>query len=253
MILKKVLDYAKQARAGSEYAGVIASVKESFDAAYAQAENIYQDGTATQEQINRAWMILMKEIHKLGFQAGDKAQLKLLISEAGALDLSLYVPAGQAEFSNAVANAKDCYYDGDALEGDVEQAVDALLEAMLNLRYKADKGVLESALAKAAEIDTASYSAQSVAVFEAANAAAKAINDNTNATQAEVDGAVDRLNAAIDGLVKVDAVPEKGNTAIAGDATRATGNAKTSDAASTAAVAVMALACAASILSRKKK
>ena len=133
-ILEKVLDYAKQAKAGSEYAGVIASVKESFDAAYAQAENIYQDGTATQEQINRAWMILMKEIHKLGFQAGDKAQLELLISEAEALDLSLYVPAGQAEFSNAVANAKGCYYDGDALEGDVEQAVDALLEAMLNLR-----------------------------------------------------------------------------------------------------------------------
>lgn len=252
-ILEKVLDYAKQAKAGSEYAGVIASVKESFDAAYAQAENIYQDGTATQEQINRAWMILMKEIHKLGFQAGDKAQLELLISEAEALDLSLYVPAGQAEFSNAVANAKGCYYDGDALEGDVEQAVDALLEAMLNLRYKADKGVLKSALAKAAEIDTASYSAQSVAAFEAANTAAKAINDNANATQAEVDGAVDRLNAAIDGLVKVDAVPEKGNTAIAGDATRATGNAKTGDAASTAAVAVMALACAASILSRKKK
>ena len=36
-ILEKVLDYAKQAKAGSEYAGVIASVKESFDAAYAQA------------------------------------------------------------------------------------------------------------------------------------------------------------------------------------------------------------------------
>lgn len=125
---------------------------------------------------------------------------------------------------------------------------------MLNLRYKADKSVLESVLAKAFGIDTAAYTAESVAAFNAANDKAKAINNDANATQAEVKEAIDTLNAAIDALVEINAVPA--GTSVNGDTALTTGrsNAKTGDTVPfTAAVTMLALTGFAVIISKKKK
>ena len=47
--------------------------------------------------------------------------------------------------------------DSDALLEDVTQAQDALLEALMNLRFKPDKSILKQLVEKASNIDTASY------------------------------------------------------------------------------------------------
>ena len=248
-ILKKVYDYATEAKAGSEYAGAIGSVKASFDAAYEEAGRVYADETATQEEVDSAWMNLMKEIHKLGFQAGDKKQLELLLFEADKIDLSKYVEAGQAEFTAAVEKAENCYNDADALQGDVEEAVEALLEAMLNLRFKADKSVLANALAKASLIDTAAYTVESVQNFNAAQAAAEATMNNealSRDDQAQVNKAAADLNEAINNLVP--------KAAVQGDAGMQTGgsSAKTGD-TTPIAVAFAAITLAGACLLIKKR
>lgn len=254
-ILNKVIAYAQQQYEDPSFEQVIDMVQETFKAALESARTVAGDPYATQEEIDAAWQSLMSEIHKLGFVRGDKTSLAGLLDVAAQYEaeISSYTPATADRFVAVLAEARVTYADGNAMQDDVAAAESTLLEAMLNLRYKADKGVLESVLAKAAEIDTALYSPQSVSVFEAANAEAKAIHDNLNVTQAEVDSAADRLNAAINGLVKLNTAPEKGNSVIAGDANRTTGNAKTGDVAPTAAVAVLALLSAAYVLSRKKK
>ena len=67
---------------------------------------VFADEAATQAEIDSAWISLMNEIHKLGFQAGDKKQLEVVFTQASEIDLSNYVAAGQEEFKAALANAE---------------------------------------------------------------------------------------------------------------------------------------------------
>ena len=61
-----------------------------------------------------------------------------------------YVEAGQAEFIEALEAAQDLLADKDnAMQAEIETAETNLLNAMLNLRYKADKSILEDVIAEA--------------------------------------------------------------------------------------------------------
>ena len=126
---------------------------------------------------------------------------------------------------------------------------------MVELRLKADKSLLEQTMATAAAIDTAAYTAETVAAFNAANDNANAVYANENATQDEVDSANAALAEAIAALQPVEAAaPAPADTAIAGDktVTTGTGSAKPGDTAPFAAAALVVLAGAGVLLSKKK-
>ena len=111
--------------------------------------------------------------------------------------------AGQAEFTEALAKAKEVLADGDAFQEDIDNAWNALVDAISNLRLKADKSVLEDLINEANGIDTSLYTEESVAAFRAAFTAADAVlADETLSEddQAKVDEAANALSAAIDGL-----------------------------------------------------
>ena len=65
-----------------------------------------------------------------------------------------------------------------------------------------DKSVLEAAIAEAEQVDTSLYTPQSVAAFTEALNAAKAVNEDAEATQEAIDQAVNDLAAAKAGLVE---------------------------------------------------
>ncbi len=73
---------------------------------------------------------------------------------------------------------------------------------------EADKGALGSAVDDAGKIDKSKYTAESVAVLEAAVAAAKALQADPAATQAAVDAAAKAVRDAISGLVKSGGTPD---------------------------------------------
>lgn len=246
-ILKKVLDYAVQAKAGEEYANVIASVKASFDAALLSADEVYRDTTAPQAEVDRAWMNLLSEIHKLGFQAGDKTQLELLLSYAKTIDLTNYVQQGQSEYTAALAAAQACFEDGDALTNEVNLAAQELLDAMMNLRLKADKSILEELLVRAGGIDTTLYSAETIESFLQAKKEAERVFADSESTQQAVDSAVDSLERALGQLMPLDPAP-----AVQGqsDSTSANGSPKTGDPFS--AVGILLLAASGSVLLKRK-
>ncbi len=146
----------------------------------------------------------MNEIHKLGFVAGDKTALASLIAAAEGIDLSKYVEAGQVEFTAALEAAQRVHKDGDAMQAEINEVADNLLNAMLNLRYKEDKSILEEVVSEAEKVYANAYTAESYAVLEAAVNEAKAVLENENATQEEVDAAVQSVQAAMDSLVAVE-------------------------------------------------
>lgn len=255
-ILNKVIAYAEEEAESEAFDNVIQDVQVSFAAALKDAQIVAANIGATQQEVDAAWQSLMTEIHKLGFVRGDKTGLGELIELANSFNAQIdrYTPATAQPFVEALADANTVYADGNAMQEDVETAESTLLNAMMNLRYRADKSVLEAVLAQAAELDTTAFTAQSVATFNTANEEAKAVYGNENAQQEEVNAAADNLSAAIDSLVVVGAETE-GET-VRGDIamTTASGNAKTGDSAPAAvAFALLALACTGFVWNKKKK
>ena len=93
--------------------------------------------------------------------------------------------------------------DGDALQGDVNEAWDALVTAMENLRLKANKDALEVLLNDVAGLDPSQYTEKSAAAFRTALASAQAVfADETLSEddQKKVDDAAAALKEAKDGL-----------------------------------------------------
>ncbi|EEG28448.1 hypothetical protein CLOSTMETH_03954, partial [[Clostridium] methylpentosum DSM 5476] len=101
----------------------IPMVQESFDAALAAAKEVADNPQASQEQINSAWITLMNEIHKLGFQKGDKSGLQAAYDEATALDQDEYED-GEAKdnFNLAIENAKAVLDDENAVQSEIDRA-----------------------------------------------------------------------------------------------------------------------------------
>ena len=104
---------------------------------------------------------------------------------------------------DALKAAQDVAGDGDAMQEDVDSATEALLNAILAQRFKANKDILEGLIGKAESMDLTGYTAQSVATFRTALANAQAVMADATLSeddQKTVDAAAEQLDAAIRGL-----------------------------------------------------
>lgn len=125
-------------------------------------------------------------------------------AEAMVAEQDKYVQTDWQQLVDALAQAQELLADsGNALAGDVGEASNALLNAILAQRYKANKENLEDILNQAQAVDLSGYTAQSVAVFQAALAEAQALMaDETLSVEDQdaVDAAVEALASAMNGL-----------------------------------------------------
>ena len=212
-LLQKTYDYAKNLSTE----GVTDSAKAYFEKVLAEAEAVLNNAAATQEEVDTAWNNLLEGIWGLGITQGDKTMLEQLIVKAEAMipNQDKYVQDNWQQLVDALADAKAMMDNGDALEEDIQPVADALLEAILAQRFKADKSNLEDLINKAESIDLSKYTEESVAVFRAAFKAANAVLADESLSEDDqdvVDNAVAELNAAIENLsVKDDATnPDDG-------------------------------------------
>ena len=200
-LLQKTYDYALTLSTQ----GVTESAKKLFEDALAQAKAVLDDPDATAEEINSAWDDLLVGIWSLGLTQGDKTMLEQLITKAEAMveASDKYVADHWQALLDALETALAVQADGDAMQEDVDQAAEALLKAILDQRFKADKSILEGLIAQAQRIDLTGYTAQSVATFRTALAEAQAVladDSLSEEEQSQVDAMVDKLTAAIHGL-----------------------------------------------------
>ena len=70
----------------------------------------------------QAWSNLIKAMQYLEFKKGDKTDLEKVIALADEINNSLdsYLDAGKDAFTTALAEAKDVYADGNAMQDDVD-------------------------------------------------------------------------------------------------------------------------------------
>ena len=198
-----------------------------------------------------------------GAEAAHLPQKLVELAETFVLNIDRYTPVTAEPFTANLSAAKETLADGNAMQEDVAKSETALLDAMMNLRYRADKSVLEAVLAQANDVDLSTYSEAELAAFNAAKAAAEAVYNDVNAEQDAVNDAVSALQAAIipvtealndtttptDTDITTPDAPTQGDTTL----TTGGGNAKTGEAAPIAlAVAAVSLVGAALFISKKR-
>ena len=200
-LLQATYDYA----VNLDTTGVVQAAVDAFQKAMDEAKAVLDNPNATQEQVNTAWDNLLEGIWGLGLKQGDKTMLELLIHKAEGMlpNESKYLPDHWQELLDALAAGQDVMEDGNALQGDVETAVDELLTAILAQRFKADKSILEDLIGAAQDMDLTGYTAESVATFRSALAAAQAVMADESLSEDDqqvVNDAVAALQSAMDGL-----------------------------------------------------
>ena len=202
-ILERFLNTAKEHVANGDVDSCVESVQKLFEEAIAEGEAVMADENATRDEVINASRKLMLAVNALDMKAADKTDLEMAVELAEMIDLTDYVEAGQQEFLDALAIAKEVLADGDTMQPGADEAWNALVDAIGNLRMKADKDVLEDFLNEAAGLDLSQYTEESAAVFKNALASAQAVFADASLSeddQKTVDDAAAALEKARDGL-----------------------------------------------------
>ena len=213
-----VLEYAIELAGGVNTDGVIDTVKENFENALQNAQDILAkvqsgDASVTQNQVDNAWRNLIKAMQYMEFKEANKDDLAKVIALAEEMNgkLDKYLDEGKAAFTTALTEAKEVYENEIATQEEVTSAWQNLLDAMANMMLKPDKGLLEDLITQAEGLNEADYEAQSFAVMRTALAAAKEVFDNVDADQEEIDASAAALKDAIAKLTLSAGTDQPGN------------------------------------------
>ena len=176
--------------------------KSSFINALEAAKDVYDNKDVSIQDIAKAYNDILIQYKEIGIPVGDKYNLSDLINMAEAINLDRFLNKGQEEFKNSLKSAKDILEVEDAAEIDVYKVYEALYNSMMNLELKADKTKLYEAITESEKINLNLYTENSKAGLLSAIEAAKLIKANSEATQEEVDSALENINNAVNDLVK---------------------------------------------------
>ena len=119
-----------------------------------------------------------------------------------------------------MTNAKAVLDDADATQEAVDASYEALIRAYLDLRLIPNKDLLQGLINKAETLNATNYSAKTWSVMTKALDEAKAVFNDPEASQEEVDNAKEVLTKAMAGLEMIEASnPVKASDATASVAT----------------------------------
>ncbi|PTJ48717.1 hypothetical protein BU051_01020 [Staphylococcus simulans] len=169
-----------------------------------KAKAVLEDPNATQAEVDAAKDALNKAIEAKAVQ--DKADavnaaleaLKAELEKAKAINKDDYTPNSVEPLVDAMAVAQGIVNNPESVTVDqIKAATQALKDAQVGLVAKADKTELEKAINNAEGLTLDPTDKEDKAVQDAL-AKAIAVQENPNATQAEVDAAKDALNKAVE-------------------------------------------------------
>ncbi len=182
----------------------------AFRDALAYAKEVLDNGT-DQAKVNEAKTMLEKALSGLKEnpeEKTDKSVLEKLYNAHKDDKQGNYIDESWKAFTKARENAKKVLNDDAASQEDINKAVSALNSALSNLKEKtdeedkADKSELQKLYDKHKNDKQGSYTDASWKQFQSAMEAAKVVLDNEDASQADVDKAVDSLEKAVKNLKK---------------------------------------------------
>ena len=183
---------------------------DAFKTALTAAENALADENTLQDDLDAKKAALETAINGLVAVKPievDKTALNKAIADAGALNAADYTEESWAALEAALAKGKDVYADENAEQGAVNEAANAIKQAInglvkVDIENPVDKTELADALKANKELaenepeGDESLNPETYGAFKKAYEAADAVNKDEDATQEAVDKAVADLKAA---------------------------------------------------------
>lgn len=174
-----------------------------FADALANAKKVLDNADSTAAAYSQAYTNLTNVAAQL---ETTKDKLTRVLTGYQNFDTTGYSEGSIANYKKQVKEAEELLKKEGATGADFARALENLKKAKAALSTeepaKTDKTNLTAAVAEAEKVNKADYTDDSVKSFEQALTAAKAVLEDTYATQAEVDAAVNTLKQAADALVK---------------------------------------------------
>ena len=195
---------AEQTESGCYTEESWAAVQTALDAARALAA----DETASQEDVDNAFLelitacnLLENSVQRVGLKAAIEGAKAILADTEG---LEQYTPESVEALRSALAEAERVYAEESADQETVNAATRSLMDAVTGLVVEDKDTRLDILIQKAEELLTNSdqYTSASVENLQTALDAAKAVAQNDQATDEEINEAYDNLAEAMASLVR---------------------------------------------------
>lgn len=201
-VLDLFIEIAENLDTDGNTPATVAALKEALNAAKAVRAN----ENATQDEVNAAAKTLSQAINNL-LDIADNSRLVKLIKAAEKLNPADYTPETVAPFQEALNAAKAVAANQDATPDDIEKAYKDLAKAIADLELDINRQALASLVEQAEEMiaNIDKYRPSTVTNLKAETEAAKAVLDDANATQQQINEAADKL-AKVIGDARVRAV-----------------------------------------------
>ena len=230
---------------------------EALQAAIDAAQAVAINDDATTAEVTEAITNLSNAIAGLVNEAGvNKSALEYEIELVNEMIANLddYVPSSVEGLADKLAAAQQVYDDANATQEEVDAATQALREARLNARTLADKEALYEALAAYSGYSENDYTPETWTAFYGAYNNALKLYDDPEATQADVDAAVEALNAKADALVEAPASQEpKADAEVTQKPAQSAGSTTAATAAAGGLAALLVLGAGAALALKRRK
>ena len=208
-LLKAAVDFANVQKQAEYYQDVLPEVKAQFEQAVTDAQGVYENAEAGQDEVDAAYKDLVEKILLLDY-TGDPNNLQLAFDLASGMDLSVYTEETRAEMEAAIAGARAVLEKQDATESEINAALNVLNEAREGLELIPDKENLGQLINEAEKLDLSKYTDETADKVESALELARAVLEDVNATGDEVAEAEANLTDAIAGLIEKEDPEEPG-------------------------------------------
>ena len=179
---------------------VVPKVVKEFKDALLQANDVLSNNKASQEMIDNAFDRLANAMHFLEYFKGDKTLLKKFVDTLDGIEEDKYIPNTWQKFALELDKAFSVLDDENAMDDEVNETYDALIRAFIELRLKPNKDLLGELINQANCLNVNDYSNDTWQAMSNALNEARAVFDNVNATDIEVEVAHSNLKKAIAGL-----------------------------------------------------
>ena len=169
--------------------------------ALVEANTALENENAMQEEVDEAYDKLQAAIEGLEeAEVVDKTLLEAMVNKVLGLQEDKYISSTWQTMLPVLETAQEVLASEEAGQLEVDSAYEGLVRVYLDLRLKPNKDVLNDLIQQANGLNKASYSAKTWNVMQDALDKAKAVLDDPEASQAEVDNAKEVLTKAMAGL-----------------------------------------------------
>lgn len=159
---------------------------------------VYEKEGATQEETDAAAYAILDALARLS-KTADVNSLESLLAAAKELDKDKYTKDSVEKLEEAIRNAEAVLADPERDDSAISEAYTEIIDAIIGLKMRGNKAALHAMIVKAESVlaQAEVYVEDTLAGMETALASAKAVYDDADALQKEIDEAVEALTLEV--------------------------------------------------------